>query len=376
MMLAQFAEEKFMRTGIQFGGLVVAAICVATLVDTALGQDAPLMKVLDQFTASDVPAVGPQEVPSGVRTWWDPATQPDSVSPGLPGNGLAQHPFLFAGEGLNTLFVVRDGKVIWTYSSGVGGEIDDVWMLSNGHILYSRLNFLEEVTPQKKVVWHFDAPKGTEIHTCQPIGLDKVLFVENGLPPKAIIMNKMTDEVVMEHELPAPSLTDPKSVHGQFRRFRMTAAGTFLAAHLTMNKVVEYDKDFKPIWSYDIGLPWAAVRLKNGNTLIDGEKERVVREVTPKGETVWEFKQSDLPAGVVQRNNQTADRLADGDTIICSSISGAKGVDVIKTAQVVEVSADKKVVWALQDWKDFGPGTTVQILDEPGVPENPGELQR
>ena len=185
---------------------------------------------------------------------------------------------LYAGEGLNTLFVINKGKVIWTYSSGVGGEIDDVWMLSNGNILYTRQNFVEEVSPRKKVVWHFDAPAGTEIHTCQPIGLDKVLFVENGLPPRAIIMNKMTDTIELQHDLPAASGTDPKTVHGQFRRFRMTAAGTFLAAHLTMNKVVEYDKDFKPIWSYAIGLPWSAVRLKNGNTLIDGEKDRVVRK--------------------------------------------------------------------------------------------------
>jgi len=30
----------------------------------------------------------------------------------------------------------------------------------------------------------------------------------------------------------------------------------------------------------------------------------------------------------------------------------------------------------MYDWKDFGPATAVQILDDPGVPENPGELQR
>src|SRR5450631_1046586 len=39
----------------------------------------------------------------------------------LPGKGLAQHPFLLTGEADSrnqeqTLFVVRDGKVAWTYS--------------------------------------------------------------------------------------------------------------------------------------------------------------------------------------------------------------------------------------------------------------------
>jgi hypothetical protein len=336
-------------------------------------------KILDKFTAPDVPKSGPAEIEPGKRYWLDgldPASDL-TISPDLPGKGIAQHPMLYAGELYNQLFLVKNGKVIWTYASGSGGEIDDIWLMTNGHILYTRQSFIEEVTPQKKVVWHYDAPKGTEIHTCQPIGLDKVLFVENGLPPKAIIINKTTGKVELQHALLAKSADDPKSIHGQFRRFRMTKDGTFLAPHLDMDKVVEYDKDFKVMWSYDISLPWSAVRLKNGNTLINSEG-RLVREVNPKGETVWEFKLAELPAGVDKRNNQTADRLANGNTIICGRPLGpkAKGVDWIKTAQVVEVTPDKKVVWVLQDWKNLGPATTVQLLDEPGIPEKPGDLQR
>ncbi len=332
-----------------------------------------MVKVLDQFTAADVPQSGAAEV-AVTRSWWDPATNPSAIIPDLPGKGIAQHPMLYAGEGFNTLFVVKDGKVIWTYSSGKGGEIDDVWMLSNGHILYSRMSFIEEVTPGKKVVFHFDAPAGTEIHTCQPIGLGKVLFVENGRPPKAIIMNKASGAVEMEHDLPSD---ETKPVHPQFRRFRITKDGTFLGAHLNMNKAAEYDRDFKQIWSYDIASCWSAVRLHNGNTLMNDEKDRLVREVNPKGETVWEFNiKTDLPAGIVMGNNQTAERLSNGNTIICASTGGAKGVERIKRVQVIEVTPEKKVVWALQDWKNLGPGTTVQVLDQAGIPENPGELER
>jgi hypothetical protein len=364
--------------------VVVLLTWSAVLAAPAAAQDAPLLKILDQFTAPDVPALGSAEPGPTTRTWWDPATNP-STQPTPPGNGIAQHPMLYAGEGYNTLFLVNNGKVIWTYSSGRGGEIDDIWLMSNGHILYSRMSFIEEVTPQKKVVWHYDPPKGTEIHTCQPIGLDRVLFVQNGLPPKAILINKTTGAVEMEHALPAPSETDQKTVHPQFRRFRMTAAGTYLAAHLNMGKVVEYDKDFNPIWTYEIRGAWSAARLKNGNTLINSESGRVVREVNPKGETVWEFnlrtdpatgQKSDLPEGMIMGNNQTAERLPNGNTIICASTAGAKGVERIKRTQVIEVSPDKKVVWALQDWSNLGPATTVQILDQPGIPETPGDLER
>jgi len=155
----------------------------------------------------------------------------------------------------------------------------------------------------------------------------------------------------------------------------MTAAGTYLLPFLKMNKVAEYDRDFNVIWTYDIPSPWAAVRLHNGNTLITDERDRLVREVGPKGETVWELKQSDLPADIVLHNLQSADRLANGNTVIFSSTGGVKTKDFPNIIQAVEVTPDKKVVWVLQDWKNLGPATTAQFLDEPAMPEKAGDLQ-
>jgi hypothetical protein len=191
-----------------------------------------------------------------------------------------------------------------------------------------------------------------------------------------MIVDKKTNKVELEHDLPAESLTDPKTVHPQFRRVRMTAKGTYLVPFLRMNKVIEYDKHFKPVWTYDISTPWAAVRLHNGNTLITDEHDKLVREVTPNKETVWEFNQSHLPADIVLHNTQTAERLANGDTVIFSSTGGTTRQNRTSIIQVIEVTPDKKLVWVLQDWKDLGPATTAQFLDQPGVPERPGSLQR
>jgi outer membrane protein assembly factor BamB len=328
----------------------------------------PAFDVLDKFTAADVPATGPAEIPADPPL--EKLVKTTLSLSNLPGKGLAQHPMLYIGEGYNTMLLVKDGKVIWTYSTGKGWEYDDIWLLSNGNILFSRMQYAAEVTPQKKVVWRLDAPKGAEIHSVQPIGLDKVFVMQNGLPPKLMIVNKKTGAVEVSHELAAPSPAGPGGVHGQFRRGRITAAGTYLVPWLVLGKVVEYDKDFKEIWSYDIPSPWAAVRLKNGNTLITNEKQQLTREVNPKGETVWEFKLSELPRDIVFKGSQSCVRLANGNTILCSRGDGGKG------CQAVEVMPDKKVVWALYDWKHLGPCTAVQILDDPGVPERPGDLQR
>jgi len=330
----------------------------------------PLVKVLPQFTAANVPPRGPKESEPLERNWPDPTS-----APSLPGSGLAQHPMLYAGEGYNTMFLVNDGRVVWTYATGKGGEIDDVWMLTNGHILYARMSYVEEITPDKKVVWHYDAPTGTEVHTCQPVGLDKVMLVQNGLPPKLMIINKRTGKVEVEHALPAESTTDPKTVHPQFRRARVTGTGTYLLPFLKLNKVVEYDRDFREVWSYAIPSPWAAVRLRNGNTLITDERDRLVREVDRSGKTVWEFTRNDLPQGIVFHNIQTSDRLDNGDTVIFSSTGGSKREERPNIIQAVEVTPDKRVVWVLQDWKNLGPATTAQFLDQHGVPEQPGAVQ-
>src|SRR4051794_15434915 len=89
---------------------------------------APCMEALQKFTATSVPAMGPAETEVPPARW---ATNASPAPSNLPGKGMAQHAMLYIGEGYNKMFVVRDGKVIWTYSTGRGGEYDDAWMLSN-----------------------------------------------------------------------------------------------------------------------------------------------------------------------------------------------------------------------------------------------------
>jgi hypothetical protein len=344
---------------------LAASLAVLFVAGCATSPSTPVMKVLPRFTGADVPATGPDEIPVDTPNWIVTA---NDNSPDLPGNGLARHPMLYIGEGCNKMFVIDGGKIIWTYSTGKGWEYDDIWLLSNGNILFSRMAYAAEVTPQKKIVWRLDAAKGCEIHSVQPIGLDKVLVMQNGTPAKLMVINKQTGAVEVEHAIPA-ALTGT-GVHGQFRRVRLTSNGTYLLPFLQKNKIIEYDRDFNEIWSYDIRSPWAAVRLKNGNTLISDERDQLAREVNPKGETVWEFKLSELPPEIEFSGSQSCARLANGNTIFCS-----RG-DAGKRPQLVEITPDKRLVWVLKDWKDLGPATAIQVLDDPGIPENPGDLQR
>ncbi|MFD2866081.1 beta-propeller domain-containing protein [Mucilaginibacter antarcticus] len=330
----------------------------------------PCMDVLNLFTAANVPEMAPEEE-------YAPLINSTEATPeNLPGNGLAQHPMLYVGENCNRMSLVNNGKVIWTYNTGKGPEFDDVWMLSNGNILFSRMKYIAVITPDKKVLWRMDfkVPQGadhTEVHACQPIGLNKVMFVVNGLPPKLYVVNIKTGKVEVEHELPFKEPLDAAGIHGQFRRARVTAQGTYLISYMSRGRVVEYDKDFKEVWSYDIAQPWAAIRLKNGNTLITNEKDWLTREVNPNKEMIWEFNcKTDLPAAYQFTSApQSCTRLANGNTIFTSRGQSGNG------PQIIEVTRDKKVVWVLHDWKTVGDGTAVQILDDPGIPEIPGQSE-
>lgn len=304
-----------------------------------------------------------------VPAWGQPA-KPNFPSV-LPGKGLAQHDFFYAGEAkTQDMYLVRKGKVVWEFHDPAGkGEISDAVLLSSGNVLFAHQYGVKLIDRDKKVLWKMDAPPNTEIHSAQPIGKNRVLYVQNGDPAKVVVVNYVTGKTEREFVVP---VKDPKSVHGHFRHARLTAAGTLLVAHMDMGKVVEYDSTGKELWSHTPGgSVWSADRLKNGNTLIAGGGR--VREVNPAGATVWEFTSADVP-DYLFNSIQIAQRLPNGNTLINTWFNQWNGPVDPATApvQALEVTRDKKIVWALRAWGnpvDLGPSTTIHLLDERSVPE-------
>lgn len=315
-----------------------------------------------------------------------PSASPADQPPALPGAGLAQHPFLYAGEwdhrhAEQTLFIVRDGRIEWSYSvpgksaRGTIQEISDATRLSNGNVLLAYMGGAVLVSPDKRILWQKEAPPGFEIHVAQPLGLDRVMLIQNGNPATMMIINTGTGAIERHLTLPTGN---PAKPHGHFRRARLTRTGTLLAAHMDNNKVAEYDTDGNEIWALAVFSPWAAVRLANGNTLVSSNRG-YVREFTPDGAVVWEFAQADVPQYRLF-GPQEANRLANGNTVISYWCPGGlkDPADWPGTIQVLEVTPDKRVVWALSAWTppaDLGPATCIQLLDEPGVPENRDQMR-
>lgn len=268
--------------------------------------------------------------------------------------------FFYAGQSKSRrMFIVRNGEVTWSYDDPAGkGEISDAILMKDGHILMAQQYSIREIDQDKNIVWEMDAPKGTEIHTIQPIGKNHIVYVRNGNPAKAIIAKIPEMTTVREFELPC----DNGSVHGQFRNARLTSKGTLLVSNMAMGFVAEYDEYGKELNRWELFGPWSASEIKGGNYIMVGRKGPV-KEINKKGETVWEINTTDF--GVTQP--QKAYRLKNGNTVISNWYNEWNKIPVDLSnppIQAIEISKDKKLVRTLKSWENpnLGPATTIQPL--------------
>jgi hypothetical protein len=279
------------------------------------------------------------------------------------------HPFVAADLNKHAIYKVdADGKIVWEYSAK---GAHDIWLLSNGNILFNEGNAAREITPDKHIAWEyvFDAAANPDlaVHSCQRLSNGNTLIAYSGKQTvPGFIEVDSNGTVKLKVEAPAKFTSA--------RLCRKTSEGTYLYAMGANSKtVLEYDA--KGVVIRTIKLPFGAylaVRLPNGNTLIPAHDGHQLLEIDKDDKVVWKIDKDDLPenqllcvAGV--------QRLPNGNTVICNW--GGHG-HLKEQAQILEVTPDKKIVWQVFDWKQFSTPAHVQLLDVPGTAEKEGELLR
>lgn len=278
---------------------------------------------------------------------------------------LTRHNFFYAGQSKQRrMFIVKNGQIGWNYDDQLKrGEISDAILMADGHILLAHQYGIAEVTQTSETVWSYVAPEGTEIHTIQPIGNTHVVFVQNGIPAKAVVMEIPECRIVREFELPT---NEKGSVHGQFRNARLSSRGTLLVANMAMGCIHEFTSNGQEVDRWIGFLPWSVQEMpKTGNLLITGRKG-LVQEINRQGQIVWELNTTDY--GVTQP--QKTIRLKNGNHIINNWYNewNKEPMDTANApVQAVEIDKDGRLVWRLKAWKnpDLGPSTTIQLLEEP-----------
>ncbi len=278
-------------------------------------------------------------------------------------SSLSRHDFFYAGQSKRMrMFIVKDGQVSWAYENkSWRGEISDAILLTDGHILMAHQYGIAEVTQDDRVIWHYDAPTGTEIHTIQPIGRQHVVFVQNGHPAKAVIMEIPSMSIVREFELPC---NETGSVHGQFRNARLSRRGTLLVANMGQNFVSEYAANGVELARWEAPRAWSVTETPDEHLLIVGGRGHIW-EMTRGGEVVWETETA--PLGVTSPQKMV--RLRNGNAIINNWYNewNKTPMDTLNApVQAIELDPQGQVVWQLRSWQhpDLGPATTIQPLNQ------------
>ena len=170
------------------------------------------------------------------------------------------------------------------------------------------------------------------------------MVVERGIKPRLL---EISPNGMFKAEIPLQPATDNANM--QTRMARKLPNGNYIAPHLLGFVVKEYQPDGTVVRVIKTDLselggreaenwPFTAIRLANGNTLVNLTHGNKTVEFDLHGKVVWRVDNSDVdgrfsdPCG--------GQRLPNGNTIIASYAQR----DPSK-ARLFEVTPDKKVVW-------------------------------
>ena len=287
----------------------------------------------------------------------------------------AQLPYRFIAQDKGHIAIMgRDGKIEWEVPCNYTSH--DIQRLADGNFLFHvAATRIVEMTPEKKVVWQYESkPKAgytgkVEVHAFQRLENGVTMISESG--NCRIIEVDRDGKIVKE----MPLKVEHPSSHSDTRLVRKLENGHYLVAHESDGTVREYDDAGKVVWSYALDLAgrpaspgheghgtsvYSAFRLANGNTLIGcGNGNRVI-EVTPDGKIVWSIDQKELP-GITLHWVTMLQLLPNGNIVISNCHAGPEN------PQLIEVTREKKVVWAYKDFTNFGNNMAASmILDVEG----------
>lgn len=227
------------------------------------------------------------------------------------------------------LKIKEDGTLLWDVPNGNG---HDVQLLPGGNVLLINGSVVQEVTPEKKVIWEVGKPLVQSAESAQRLPNGHTVIADNGRM-KVIEIDK-DKKVVWEFNVPNANRRKSPTM----RQVRRLDNGNTLISASTEDKVIEVSPDKKVVWEYSLPFPYLATRLANGNTLMssgDGygsPRGFFVIEVDRDGKTVWKYGGADAPAEQQLKWPSGHVRLANGNTLIAEAHAGV----------IREVSPDKK----------------------------------
>ena len=257
------------------------------------------------------------------------------------------------------VFAVSDkGKVEWEYPAE---NCNDLWVLSNGNLLFNTGHGVKEVTRKKEVVFSYESK--SEIYACQRLK-DGNTFIGECNSGRLLEINP-AGKIVKSIQLLPDSIDGG---HSYMRNARKLENGNYLVAHYGLDKVCEYDSSGKQVREIQIkGGPHSVIRLPNGNTLIscsDHNGDPQVIELDKNNKTVWQLTKNELPD--IELKFMTGMQCLPNGNLVLTNWLGHNNFG--KAPHVFEITRDKKIVWVYKDNTFLKTMSSIQLVDSHGLP--------
>lgn len=272
-----------------------------------------------------------------------------------------KHSFFIAGPTF-TGIIDEEGREAW--DSGKSAARDG-FVLPNGNLLITWSDEVLEMSRDQKTSFRYiKSPDAKELGTAQRLENGNTLITELGRRPRLL---EVTPNGTIAVEVALQPETD--NAHMQTRMARKLANGNYLVPHLLAFKVKEYSPAGKVVQEFptdkqDLGgraaenWPFTAIRLANGNTLVNLTHGNKTVELDAKGEVVWKISNEDFPNETPFDDPCGGQRLPNGNTVICSYHSD-------RPIKIFEVTPEKKIVWT---YTGKHKAHEVQVLTTNGKP--------
>jgi hypothetical protein len=274
---------------------------------------------------------------------------------------------VYAGDKGHIFKFDADGNVVWKFKTG---SVHRIQQLPNGNVLCQAgwRKLIEISADGKKIVWSYDAQnrngnkgKRLEVHAFQRLENGNTMLVENGIG-RIIEVNKAGE---IQHELKYK--VKRLNAHQDVRQGHKLKNGNYLICHEVEGRVTEYKPSGEIAWNYPVPLfgkktkgghgpeSWGnkvfnAIRLPSGNTLIATGNGHSVIEVTADKKIVWHLKQHDIK-NITLAWVTSLEVLPNGNIIVGNCHAGPSN------PQMFEITKEKKVVWTFKDFKNVGNST-------------------
>ena len=178
---------------------------------------------------------------------------------GLPALAVAEIQIYSMDHETGRLIKIKeDGTLVWDCSNRNG---HDVQLLPNGNVLIVT-GKVQEINPEKKVVWELGAPTIKFAESAQRLPNGHTVIGDTG--QMAIIEVDADNKVVWRYDV----LNANKRPNPTFRQIRRLPNGNTLISASTEDEVIEVAPDKSIVWRYKLPFPYLATRFENGNTLI------------------------------------------------------------------------------------------------------------